>query len=716
MSKNELMDNLKKASSNRKKVGISIFFLFIVAFLLVAFRFSYIAIYKNVQHVNLSEQTKNLYTQKSVLKAQRGTIYDSNGDALAKDNSTYSIYLILDKSQKDLNDKPLYVTNKKRTAKILSKNLPITFKKAYKALNPKNKTFQVELGSSGQNISLTKKQKLESYKISGLNFVQQQSRLYPNGIFASHLIGLALPENDKNNTSSLVGQMGLEKAFNSTLSGENGYKETKLDGSGYEFSDGKQKQRKAINGNNLHTTIDSRLQILLENQMSKVQEQANPENMNAVLMEAKTGKIVAATQRPTFNSTTKKGLGDIWRNTLYQESYEPGSTMKIFTLAAAINSGNYDGNATYLSGKRSINQQIVPDWNTNGWGRITFNKGFALSSNVAMSYLQTQMGATVWKKYIDDFHFLKSTNSIFDNEDKGNINYKYPIEQADTAFGQGIQVTILQMMQALSSISNDGKMIKPRFVNEVTSYNNKKVLKKYNKQVIGNPITAKTAKKVRKRMEDVVYKPYGIGADYKIPGYRVAAKTGTAQVSNGAGGYSNGDDSYLYSVAGMVPAKNPKYVMYITMKKPQLPGGKTATQLMAEIFNPVIKRAVQQSKSGNTNLLNNVPDVKNMKVKSAKNKLKQQGFNPVLIGNGNKIVKQSPKANADEINGKSIMLRTNGTITMKNLKGWKKEDVKAYAKLANIKLKTIGNGYAYQQSITKNIIIKKNQKLYVYFR
>ncbi|WP_268913771.1 penicillin-binding protein [Lentilactobacillus sp. SPB1-3] len=712
-SSNETEAELK-AKQNRKKVGMTLFFCFILVFFTLGSRMLVIAVSKNVKNVNLSKRSEQLYTQTRTLKAKRGTIYDANGQPIAEDTSTYSMYAVLSKNQVGTDNKPMYVVNKQKTAKKLSKYIPMSQKQIYKALNPKDKdVFQVEFGSAGTNISVLTKEKIEALKLPGINFIQQQARSYPNGMFASNLIGLATAKG--NGTNSLTGQMGIEKAFNSELSGKDGYRDGQYDIYGYRLPGRKQKEIPAQNGDNVYTTIDDHLQNLMETEMSAVQAEAHPVSMNAILMEAKTGKIVAVSQRPSFNSETLKGLNTAWTNNLVQDSFEPGSTMKIFTMSASIDSGNYDGNALYESGRYAIDGKIVPDWDPAGWGYITYNKGFALSSNVAMAHLEQQMGANTWRNYIKRFEFVENTDSGLDGETKGRVQFKYPIEQADTAFGQGIEVTAMQMMRALSGVANNGKMMKPYFVSKVTSANNKRVIKSYGPKVVGHPISASTAKKVRGHMEDVVYKSYGIGGDYKMKGYRVAAKTGTAQVSNGASGYASGDDSYLYSVAGMVPANNPKYVMYITMKQPKLTGTKTATQLMAEIFKPVLKRALQSSDGGNNVFVRTVPETEFKSVSEAKKMLTNKGFEVSVIGNGNLISKQSIVAGTKIKGDQRVILITNGDLKMPRIIGWQKDDVEQLCKLTGLKLEATGSGYADSQSIKTNGSIKQNQVLKVNF-
>ncbi|SMS14010.1 penicillin-binding transpeptidase domain-containing protein [Levilactobacillus zymae] len=697
------------ARRNRKIVGQFLFFLFIGVFILIAVRFSYISIGKKVQNVNLSAAAQKLYTANETLKAKRGTIYDANDQPIAEDTSVYSLYVVLDKRQVGLNNQKLYATNKPKIAKVLAKYLPISEKKALKILSPSKGTpFQVEFGTAGQNISLATKQKIQSYHLSGINFVQQESRLYPNGVFASHLIGLA-QATTKDNQTTLTGSMGIEQAFNKELTGRDGSQKIKKDMYGYQLPGTKQKYKKAQNGDNVYTTLDTRLQTLLETEMSSVQSQVKANSMNAVLMNAKTGAILAATQRPTFNATTKAGLGQIWRNTLVQDAYEPGSTMKIFTLASSINSGNYNGNATYQSGRYTIGNQVVPDWNTSGWGNITYNKGFSVSSNVAMAHLEQQMGAKTWKKYINRFHFLKSTNSGLPGELSGSIAFSRPIEQADTSFGQGIQVTVFQMLQALTAVSNNGTMMKPYVISKVVNPNTNKTVKAYSPTKVGTPITAKTAKAVRKHMEDVVYKSYGIGSDYKMSGYKVAVKTGTAQVSNGKSGYLSGDDNYLYSVAGMVPANNPKYVMYITMKQPHL-GSKTATQLLASIMKPVMARALQED-SPTTTKTTKMPTVTGSSVTTATNKLSKLGMTVTTLGNGTKVQKQSVSAGTALYQDQRVFLTTGGTVSLPSLTGWSKGDVVKLAQLVGIKLTVNGDGYVTKQSLKAGATVSSGSEL-----
>ncbi|AMV61855.1 Cell division protein FtsI [Pediococcus damnosus] len=710
-------NNHNKSSQNRRSFGQWLFFIAIALFVILILRFSYIAIGGTVEHINLSSQARRLYTDNKVLKAQRGSILDASGQPIAEDTSTYSVYAVLNKNQVGANKKPLYVTDKKKTAKVLAKYLPISEKKALAALNPTNEnTFQVEFGTAGKNISVATKEKIESYKLTGINFIQSEARLYPNGTFASNLIGITSQATKKDSDiTQLKGVMGIESAFNNKLTGTDGQRSIQKDKFGYQLPSS-QEEKSAVNGQNIYTTLDTRLQTLLESEMTKVQDQVHAKSMTATLMNAKTGAILATSQRPTFNPTTKSGINKAWSNSLVQDTFEPGSTMKVFTAAAAIDSGHFNAKEKYKSGTYTIGNQVVPDWQTSGWGLITYEEGFARSSNVSMAHLERKMGAKTWKKYINRFNFLKSTDSGLAGEASGSMQFTYPIDQADTAFGQGIDVTDMQMLQGFTAIANNGKMVKPQYIKKVVDTDTGKVTDEMKTENLGKPVKSSTAKKVRKLMEDVVYKSYGIGQDFKIPGYKVAAKTGTAQVVGSGGTYLNGNDSYLYSVVGMVPASNPKYIMYITMKQPTLPATKTATQLLNEIFSPVMKQALGENNSTAKNQVSGKVKIANMVGEASDTAVKdlgKQNIAATVMGTGSTVTQQSPVTGTEMLAGQRVILLTSGQMKMPNLSGWSRNDVLKLTDLVGLEAKFSGTGFVKSQSIKSGTIVQNGQTLTV---
>ena len=427
-------------------------------------------------------------------------------------------------------------------------------------------------------------------------------------------------------------------------------------------------------------------------------------------MEAKTGKIVAATQRPTMNSKNPS-----WTNALIQDTYEPGSTMKVMALASAIDSGHFNPNGTYKSGTWEMGGGKITDWNTSGWGNITFKEAFYRSSNVGFAHIEQNMGANTWMKYLKSFGFLKPTKVYgMSGESSGTTTFRGALEQANTSFGQGITVNTMQMMQAFSAVANNGKMMRPYIVDKVTNSQNKTVKTVHPKQV-GKPISAASAKETRKYMEGVIYNKVGTGQLYKVKGYRIAGKTGTAQIG-GANGYEQGSNNYIYSFVGLAPAKNPKYIIYITMRKPTTING-PAEKTISSITTPIIKTLLdkQTTKSTKQQGVARVPNVVGASVKNAQNQLNGKHLQVTVLGDGKKVKKQSIAPGTDSMINNRIILVTNGKVKMPNISGWSQSDVSQLTQMLNLKLDSSGSGFVKSQSIKENTEVRSGQQLKVNF-
>ena len=700
---------------NRGTFGKWLFLITVGLFTLFIVRFAYIAINKDVQHVNLRSQAEQIYTQQRIIQARRGDIYDSEGNPLATDTSKYTLYAVLDRTQKSSDGKPLYVKNRQKTAKILSQYIDLTPKQIEKTLKPKGQAYQVEFGSAGSNLSVSTMQKIKNRHLPGINFIATPARQYPEGEFASQIIGMATPKIKNDNgteETNLVGQLGLEGYFNKQLTGTNGLRKDKQDVYGYQIANSKQVTKKAINGDNIYTTLDSQTQHFLENKVNKVYKSSNANAMTAVVMEAKTGKIIAATQRPTLHAENNP----VWRNMLVQDAYEPGSVMKILSLAAAIDTGHFNPNATFNSGTWAMGGGKITDWSSSGWGTISYKDAFDMSSNVGFAHVEQDMGADTWMKYIKRFGLLKKVNVIgMSNEVNGYTSFKGILAQANTAFGQGITVNVMQMMQAFSAIGNNGKMMKPYIVSKVVDGNSGKTIQKIKPKVVGHPIKASTAKKVLGYMQGVVYDQKGLGHDYQIKGYRVAGKTATAQIG-GAHGYLTGDTNYLYSFAGMAPAKNPKYIMYVTLRQPQNLK-KPATKQIASVFNPTMKMLLSQQKVAEKakKKVITMPNVVGQSSDDANKKLSDKGMQVIVVGSGKKVKQQSAVPDEQVLTDQHVILDTGGEYKMPDISGWSSADVQQLAKVLKLKVKENGNGYVTQQSISPDTTIKRGTTLTVQY-
>lgn len=696
---------------NRKTFGMWFFLVAAIIFILFTVRFSYIAIFKDVQNHNLKSQAAKLYTSSQVIQAKRGTVYDADGNPIATDTSKYTVYAIIDSSYRSASGKALYVTNKKKTAKVLAKYLDLSEAQILKILSPSSKgIFQVQFGTAGSNLSVATMEKIKKANLPGINFTQIPAREYSEGNFASQLLGMTtLKTNTKTGTTQLVGDMGLEGYFNKQLTGTNGYRTVKQDVYGYQLADSSTKGRKVENGDNITTTLNNKVQHQMETLVSRVEKETQAEGITAIVIEAKTGKIVAATQRPNMKSETPS-----WTNALTQQTFEPGSTMKVLALAAAINSGNFDPNATYTSGTWSLGGGKITDWVTSGWGTITYKEGFYRSSNVGFAHVEQNMGAKTWMKYIRRFGLLKKVNVYgMGNETAGYTTFKGKLEQANTAYGQGITVNVMELMQAYTAIANNGKMVKPYWIEKVTDPNTGKTVKKLSNTVVGHPISASTAKQVRKYMEGVIYNKVGTGQSYKVSGYRIAGKTGTAQIA-GTNGYETGTNDYIYSFAGFAPAKNPKYIIYLSMKKPKNLT-KAAETYLSSISTPIIKYLLDQEKlesEGQQGVVK-VGNYVGKNAQTVQTSLAKKKLQVTVIGGNKKITAQSLTAGKEAIINSRLILKTSGEMTMPDVSGWSQADVAQLAQMMGLKLSLTGSGYASNQSISVGTPVKAGDSLKV---
>lgn len=432
--------------NNRKKVGILLFATSIVLFFLFVARFSYIVVKGEIAGTSLEEKTKSLYQGSEVIKAKRGTIYDRNGIAIAEDATSYSIRATLEKTFVSGKDK-LYAEEKNfdAIAEILHKYLKIKKSDALDTLKTglaENK-YQVEFGSFGKNISLATKQKIENemskQKMAGLYFNEHPARMYPNGIFSSHLIGYAVPNEDDN---GLEGKLGIEQIYDDVLSGTDGKRVFQKDNAQNPLAGTVAEETPAVDGKDIYTTLDSRLQTMLETSMDEVYKNVEPESLTAMLVQAKTGDIVAMGQRPTFDPENLDAI-EVWRNFLVEDQYEPGSTMKLFTTAAALDEGVFNENETFTSGKITVADTDIYDHDKGAKGDLTMRQALSWSSNVGMVKLEQKLGDN-WPRYMKILGLGQSTHSGLNVESAGQLPTDNVVDQAMSSFGQAVNVTNFQ--------------------------------------------------------------------------------------------------------------------------------------------------------------------------------------------------------------------------------------------------------------------------------
>ncbi|MDN5809276.1 MAG: penicillin-binding protein, partial [Staphylococcus equorum] len=463
------------------------------------------------------------------------------------------------------------------------------------------------------------------------------------------------------------------------------------------------------------------IQVFVEEALDGMVEHYKPKDLFAVVMDADSGEILAYSQRPTFNPETGEDFGKKWANDLYQNTYEPGSTFKNFGLAAAIEEGEFKPDKKYTAEPREVMGSKISDWNKVGWGEIPMSLGFTYSSNTLMMHLQDLVGSDKMKEWYEKFGFGESTNGMFDGEATGDIAWDNEAQQKTSAFGQSTTVTPVQMLQAQSAFYNEGNMLKPWFIDSVSNPVSNDTFYKGEKEIAGKPIKKDTAKKVRTEMDKVVNSEDSNAKNYKIDGYEIEGKTGTAQVADSDnGGYVEGENPYFVSFIGDAPKDDPEVVVYAGMSLAQKNDQEAYESGVSKAFKPIMENTLKYLNVGDKNSkdksdvkYSKVPDVEGQETQKAQDKVNSKSLEPIVIGDGEKITKQSVTADKEVLPNSRVLLLTDGDVTMPNMSGWTKEEVIAFEKLTNTKVTTKGSGFVSEQSITEGQKISKKDKIEV---
>lgn len=700
-----------------------------IAFLVSAFlifllyiQFAYLSLSPVVYGIDMDEFAKQRNTVSRTLYAKRGTIYDKDGNTLALNVSSYTVIAYLDESRSENSSTPKHVEDKEMTAQKLAPLLNMTEEYILKLLN--TEAYQVELGPGGRGITELKKEEIESLGLPGIDFIESSKRYYPNGDFASYVIGYAKQNEveetvDGITTTSTViqGELGIEAKYDELLKGTNGSLTYQQDRSGYKIPDTNETRIDAENGKDIYLTLDSNIQRFTEAAVKEVEENYHPEWMMIHVMDAKTGKILATSGVPSFDPNTRDITS--YENPLTSYVYEPGSTMKTYTYMCALEKGTYDGNATYQSGSIEIGDYTISDWNNRGWGEITFDKGYEYSSNVGVSNMINRfIDKDDLRECLSKYGFGKLTGIELPREQTGTIRFNYPVEVATAAFGQGITTTAVQHLQAMTLISNDGKMLTPQIMEKIVDTDHDQVIYEWEKKESKQIIKQSTVDKMKELMYNTIsnHDAGTTGTAYYIEGFNVIGKTGTAQIYDEAtGGYAEGVNNYIFSFSGMFPKDDPDVIIYAAMKKPRWGEASGMSKVTVELMKRIAKYrntfGEETQTTSETELT--MPSFLSKNVEEAKSYLNTYGITPIVIGTGDTVVEQYPEKDASVLVQDKVVLITNSTFTMPFVVGWSYSDVKAIMELLGIQVTSEGYGYVVEQSIPEGTEIHENDTLHI---
>lgn len=659
----------------------------------------------------LLEKAEKNWEENQVLQPKRGAVLDRHGKILAQDAEAFTVAV----SPQLIYDHHLEKKVVDGLAPILNMDSPDGKDKLYSLVTKKRKdgTFQpqVEIRNEGWKIDSETAKKIRDFKekhhISGIYLLEEQKRYYPANSLAAHIIGYT------NKEGKAI--TGTELWHDDILQGKPGSISYEQDRLGYELPDAKVTYKPAVDGQTVRLTIDENIQHYTEEALKGMFDQFKPKSAMAVAVDPKTMEILAMANLPDYNPNKYWSFASQsdFLNRSVSSQYEPGSTFKIVTLAGAVQEGIFHPNDTYTSGQIRIGGTTLHDHNGVGWGKITYLEGLKRSSNVAFVKLGYEgLGEEKLRKYIDKFGFGQPTGIDLPGEIGGVINFHYPSEIATATYGQGkVSVTAIQQVAAVSAIANGGKLMVPHVLKEIIDPNTNQVVKKIEPKVVRQVITEDTARKTAEYLEQVVSdQQIGTGRGAYLEGYRVAGKTGTANVVVN-GQYA--PDKWVVSFIGFAPVEDPRVVICVIVDEPDLGGDyHRGGEVAAPVFREIMEKSLRylgvpsSLQSGSKVLkqekLSKVPNLQGETSVRAADQLKRKAIKYEVMGNGRKIVKQIPEPGTQISSGQRMYLLTDkiDNMAFPDLKGKSTRDVYEICAMLQVRCSVQGEGYVDSQTVT----------------
>jgi stage V sporulation protein D (sporulation-specific penicillin-binding protein) len=662
--KNNVAGGAPVNAMNRRRLG-GAFLLILLLFSLLVFRVAY---WQIVRADDMSEKATEMQRADTELDPVRGTIYDSEKKPLAQTVTKYELYGY---SQNLYKSDQLSDAEKEKNVKDLAKITDSKEDDIRELLSGKDNLVKLASGLSNSAIRKAKKE-------FGGNIVVKTkvSRSYPNGDFASSAIGCVNSENS--------GRTGLEYQYNSVLSGVKGRVVRTTDSQGNTLAVGSSKYYEAQDGSDIVTTIDSVIQSYVESAVDKGMKDTKAESITAIVMDPKTGDVLAMANSPSFdpndpskpsgkseqakfNKMSSKEQSDylsrMWTNTAISTSYEPGSTFKLITAAAALECGSSTSSSRYYDpGYINVDGTKIHCWDS-AHGSQTLKEAVGNSCNPALARVALDMGADEFYKYIDLFGFNDKTGIDLPGEGESIIKDKDSLSKVDLAtmgFGQGIAITPIQLLTAVNSLGNDGVLMKPKVVKKIISSDGSTTTIPDTK--VRHTVSKQTADQMCDIME--YYVKEGGGTSAYIAGYRVGGKTGTANIASG-GGYS---EQTVASFIAMAPMDDPQVSVLVMVTKPKksIYGAANAGPIVKNILKKTLvymgveKKYSSDEKQSIDKAEVTVPDVTGMSSTKAAAKIRSAGLKAKAMPEGSgksfHVVDQYPKAGEKTEKGGTVYI------------------------------------------------------------
>ena len=623
----------------RKRITALFFVLFLI-FVLLLLRLGYLQIVKGTWY---QEKALENRIREIVVEPKRGVIYDRNGNELAVSIDAEGCYAIPAEVRKSDKEDEI--------AKELAGILDMEEKDVYGLITKDQQSVWLKFKLKNEQVK-----ELREKNLPGIGTIPKPQRYYPNGNLACHLLGFAGDYNQ--------GLEGMESAFDKQLAGINGRLLVEYDAAGQEIPESTRKYIEPEQGLNVVLTIDQTIQYIAERELDKIMQERSPKSATIVVMDPNTGDILAMANKPDFDPNEfQKYPAESRRIGAVADSYEPGSTFKIVTLAAALEEGVTEpGDQFYDPGYIKVNGETINCWAGGGHGSQTLAEVVQNSCNPGFITLGLRLGTQRLYKYINGFGFGSQLGIELSGEATGIVipeDQVKPVDLATISMGQANTVTPLQMVTALSAIVNGGELMKPHLVKELTDREGD-VVKRFEPEVVRQIISEETSKLEREMLEAVVSK--GSGSNAHIEGYSVGGKTGTAQKPAPGGGYSATD--YIASFIGFAPVDDPQLVAIVVVDTPKgypYYGGTVAAPAFREVVGDSLRylevpvRYESEEKAADDEETT-VPMVINLPVDKAENVLRDAGLVSERSGSGQVVYGQIPLDGVKVKKGSSVLL------------------------------------------------------------
>jgi stage V sporulation protein D (sporulation-specific penicillin-binding protein) len=630
-----------------KKIHIRINFIFIgilLLFFLIMAKVFYIQV---IDYDKLSSLADSLWSRNLPIEGDRGKIYDRNGVVLADNETTVSLVFI-----------PNQIKNKEEVAKKISDILGTDYEDMLE--HASKKTVMERVHPEGRRLSYEIADQINELKLDGVYLLKESKRVYPYDTLMAHTLGFVGIDNQ--------GLSGLELIYDNFLTGAYGAIKYLSDAKGNKL-ELTESYVQPQDGMNITLTVNYELQASLERELDNAVSKYNPDQALGIAMNPKTGEILAISSRPNFSAANYQdySLEEINRNLPIWATYEPGSTFKIITLATALEENliDLDKDQYYDSGSIQVENARIKCWKHGGHGAQTLLNVVENSCNPGFVSIGQKIGKETLFKYIRSFGFGSTTGIDLNGESKGilfSLDKVGPVELATTSFGQGVSVTPIQQITAVSAAINGGTLYKPFIVKSINEPETNAVVQETKVTPVRKVISEATSEKVRYALESVVTN--GTGRPAFIDGYRVGGKTGTAQkVKDGK--YMVGN--YIVSFIGFLPANDPEIIVYIAIDN-----AKGVTQYGGTIAAPIARRIlldaidildIEKPEGASEKKYNysdkkyaTVPNVEGMDIKEAMEKLKS--FKVEYTGDGDTVTYQSPSSGTRIYEGETVRLFT----------------------------------------------------------